>query len=286
MSRQADANLGTLERYDNVWITGISAQSGDIDNVDMRFDGTSWQAVPIPDVPGAEELAPTVLVTGDNDIWGTFGGGCSTLMPHCITDLQQWNGAYTSYQIPAVVTDMTSTADGVWLVAEDPASFDGQIGRIGRTMVYHWTGFAWQRVHGPWGSVRAQDQSITGSPDGDLWLSYRRKVKDRWTAVVWHRSSGKWTRIAVPSQLIFGDQPIVYDDHHGFWSLYAHWTGTKWTNAFAFANTGLSRDLGYGFDALFPAPIPGTTSAWAFACIPSHGTCYAAIALNGRLPIP
>jgi hypothetical protein len=272
---------------DNVWITG-ETNSGLLTE-DIRFDGVRWQLVPAP--PRSDSLLQTAFVQDRTDAWG-WQQACGGSSQPCFTDLQRWNGTSLSdFRVPVVVQNMTGAGGTAWFAGLAKASHEG---RVGEPVIYRWTGSRWRPLGSPW-RITAQDLSVTAAPNGDLWLLYRYAVPGRhWRAALRMWSHGRWSRIPIPAtvaggRLVLGG-PIVYDGHDGFWSLYAHWTGSRWINALDFARTGLSRWLYVEMlsEHAPVAPVPGTSSAWALACEPPDGNvntpCLSAIVVNGRLP--
>lgn len=261
----------------NVWIFG---QTGVFKVEALVYNGNSWRTLPLPlnfdDNP--------VAVLGATDVWGISGSiACSAgSAPTCTTTLAHWNGATWTYvTIGTYVQDLAGAGNHVWLVGlSNIHNLDGPH-PTGHPVVFRWTGSQWQQVTSPEGRVRAFP-GIAASPHGDLWLMAPNPARSK----PWHLdhlTGQRWTRQAVPAKLL-ASTTLTYDGHRGLWAgPYAHWTGTRWLNAFRI-NSMPGAD---GFGLVSIAAIPGSVSIWGAGWVgrtPASRVKDSLIAIFGGLP--
>jgi hypothetical protein len=86
---------------DDVWIFG---QTGSIGQEALVWDGSTWTAVPMPQISGGP-----FAVVSRSDVWADGEGSCTST--GCTTTVWHWNGAeWTSAQVPGQVQDIAGQA--------------------------------------------------------------------------------------------------------------------------------------------------------------------------------
>ena len=262
---------------DDVWIFG---QTGSIGQEALVWDGSTWTAVPMPQSSGGP-----FTVVSRSDVWADGEGSCTST--GCATTVWHWNGAeWTSAQIPGLVQDIAGAGSAAWVLTltylRNIASGDP----TGRPVIYRATGDSLQRFTAP--NRRVWDfANIAASPGGQLWMR-ASPATNRNRTLLFHWNGRQWADAAVPgnasgSPLILED-PLIFDGHKGVWDgAYAHWTGTKWVNAFQIAS--MPATDAFGLSDI--ATIPGSSSIWGVGWVgrsASNHTQDSLIAVYGGTP--
>jgi hypothetical protein len=237
---------------DDVWIFG---QTGPIGEEAMVWDGSTWTAVPMPQISGGP-----FAVLSRSDVWADGEGSCTPTA--CTTTVWHWNGAeWTSAQVPGFVQDIAGAGSAAWVLTLTSLRNIASGDPTGRPVVYRATGASLQRFTSP--NRRVWDfANLAVSPGGQLWMQ-ASPGSNKNVALLFHWTGRKWTDARIPAtvasqQLLLGD-PLTFDRHNGVWAgAFAHWTGTKWVNAFQIA----SMPANDSFGLLDIATIPGSSSIW------------------------
>lgn len=207
-----------------------------------HWDGTSWSAVPSPNVGPGSDILDAVAGTSSTNAWAVGYSCDASCDPGSTRSLvEHWNG--TSW---SVVTDATDTnqsnrlssivavsANDVWAVGIDtPAIFDSQ------TLIEQWNGSQWQIVPSPNGpgycglnsiaSLSASDMWAVGGCDGDV----DGTLTEHWDGSSWSVTSSPNTTTNGVNQLngVSGSSSNdVWAVGFGAGPLTEHWDGSSWT---------------------------------------------------------
>ena len=165
------SRFGLLESGSDRWLRGVWAASpssvwavGAAGTVLGLFNGTSWQAMPVP----ADKDLYDVWGSATDDVWAAGDAG----------SILHWDGTRWTV-VPANVADVGLR--GVWGSASDDVWAVGTLGTI-----LHWSGSAWTisqkgagySLHGVWGAAKG-DLYAVGSAgtilhyDGSTWTPER-----------------------------------------------------------------------------------------------------------------
>jgi hypothetical protein len=261
---------------DNVWIFGSSGQEARV------WNGSLWQATPVPD-----DFTPGVVLSA-SDVWGTAGSTCTGGNDAtCTTTVWNWNGAaWSSSQVSGLFQDFAGAGSHAWLLMETQLRNFNSGDPTGLPVIYRGTGAVLQQVTAPDNRIWDLAQ-IAASPGGQLWMQ-ASPSSDRNETLLFHWTGKAWTDARVPAQV--GSEPFIlqgpltYDGGSGVWAgPYAHWTGTKWINAYQIGSMP-NADV-WALNAM--AVIPGSASIWGAGWVgesPSNQTQDSLIAVYGGLP--
>jgi hypothetical protein len=264
---------------DDVWIFGSPSQDA------MVWNGSLWRATALPSgfTPGA--------VLSSSDVWGTAGGACTPVNDAiCTTTVWHWNGsAWSSSEVKGLYQGFTGAGGHAWLLTETHLRNYLSDDPTGLPVVYRATGGTLQRVTSP--ARRVWDfAQIAAAPNGRLWIEANPgNNKNADLLFYWNRRA--WTDARIPAQVgsnpalpLSAAGPLTYDGRNGVWAgPYAHWTGTKWINAFQV----LDMPLADGFGIIAIAAIPGSASIWGVGSVyrtPTSHTLDPLIAVYGGTP--
>ena len=252
----------------DVWAVGCSGGCNGPDSLVLHWNGKKWSKVTSPD-PGAgfDELTGVSAVSASN-VWAVgyacnvancdgTGNVFSTLILH-------WNGKKWSRVASPDPSTVSSLLFGVTAVsATDVWAAGSEIPDastlMSTTMVLHWNGKKWSRVHSP--TVSGASTTLYGvSADSatDAWavgnecVSFACPEPDITTdTFTMHWNGKKWSKVASPSpsvgnNVLFGvsalrpDNAWAVGDTSGTSAtdaLIEHWNGKKWSQV-AGANPG------------------------------------------------
>jgi hypothetical protein len=136
------------------WAVGYSGQDASGENLNplaMRFDGTQWNIVRTPELPGAQ--LESIAVAGPDDVWAVGHANSTTLALHW--DGSGWSvlhGAATNSSLRAVAA---SAPDDVWAVGDYLDQTN-----IRQPLLQHWDGRSWTVAKTP--KVKASDTLLNG----------------------------------------------------------------------------------------------------------------------------
>ncbi len=150
---------------DDVWAVGGTPSGAGDDDVLLRFDGSSWRKVEIPEPRGAAYYK--LWGTGPDDVWICGQGG---LVLHVTDQGFRW------YQgpIPTTLFTVSGNAAGeVWVVGGAPVQLLTLDRQADAFVAVEPPGFA---------SVL---NGVSVEPDGDVWIVGTGGVK-------WRRAAGTW----------------------------------------------------------------------------------------------
>jgi hypothetical protein len=261
----------------DVWILG---QVGAIGQEALVWDGSTWTTVPLP-----QSSSGPFTVLSRSDVWADGEGSCTPTA--CTTTVWHWNGAaWTSVQVPGLVQDIAGAGSHAWLLTLTSLRRLSSGDPTGAPVIYRATGSTLARVTAP--DHRIWDfAQLAAAPGGQLWMQASPGF-NRNEALLFHWTGRTWADAKVPatvsSQPLILEDSLTYDGHDGVWAgPYAHWTGTKWINAFQVASMPGSD----GFGLLGMATIPGSASIWGVGSVgrsASNHTQDSLIAVYGGTP--
>jgi hypothetical protein len=185
----------------DAWAVGTTdAQTGP-QTLTMHWNGTTWNYVPSPSVPGQNTSLGAVSEVSPHDVWAVgFSNPGNTLTEH-------WNGASWNI-VPSPSPGAPDTfdvlngvvalaANNVWAVGYE------QRGPLTRTLIEHWNGASWSVVPSP---------NAPGEENTDQLYSVTAVAPNNVWAVGFY---------APPSGSPCGVNPA--------YTLIEHWNGTSWT---------------------------------------------------------
>lgn len=134
----------------------------------VHFNGTSWVAVPSPNVGNRWNDLVAVSGTSANDVWAVgcwrdIGGLFQNLAMH-------WNGASWSVVATPNVAGAENQLQGVVAISSNDAWAAGRVndGISERAIFLHWNGASWTVVPGPGGSVNG-GSGLVALASNDVW---------------------------------------------------------------------------------------------------------------------
>jgi hypothetical protein len=235
-----DAFDGTTAIADNdIWAVG-GTTSGTVEQpVAVQFNGTSWNAVPVPTV-STGAFFEGVAGTASNDVWAVGQQNTTSSTPNPL--IEHWNG--TSWSVvsnPTVpngsflksVTAVSST--NVWTVGEN--------GNLKGDLIEHWNGTIWSLVSSPAFNGANDDLfGISADSSNDVWAVGRDTSNGDLVELNFNRTS--WSRMTTPIIRGFASLDAVTAlSPTNVWAsgrikatesgipvaLIEHWNGTSWS---------------------------------------------------------
>jgi hypothetical protein len=222
----------------DIWAVG-STTSGTVPQpVAMQFNGTSWNAVPVPTLSNGGYFSG-VAGTASNDVWAV---GASPAYTDPL--IEHWNGASWSVvsspalpsgSVLSAVTAVSST--NVWAVGEN--------GNLTGDLVEHWNGTSWSVVSSP-AFHGANDilDSISANASNDVWAV--GGDIDVGGAVMLHFNGTSWSRTNTPdtpgeavglhavtalspTNVWAVGRKTGYKKNNPSGQVIDHWDGTSWS---------------------------------------------------------
>ena len=268
----------------DVWAVGCSGGCNGADSLVLHWNGKKWSKIASPD-PGAgfDELTGVSAVSA-RSVWAV-GYACN--VANCDgtgnvfrTLVMHWNGKKWSTVAspdPSTVSNLlygvtAVSATDVWAAGSQTPDASTL---LSTTLVLHWNGKKWSRVHSP--TVSDASTTLYGvSADSatDAWAVGNECTDpacpdpgittDTFTM---HWNGKKWSKVASPSfggtnNVLFGVRALKPDnawavgDSSVTGALTEHWNGTKWSQVPA-ANPGSA------FNDLEAVSAASATDIWA-----------------------
>jgi hypothetical protein len=185
----------------DVWAVGENFTSKGTIGFIEHWDGSTWKQVPSAVPPGKPRVFSFsgVSAVSADDVWAVgfssqdFGGDQRPLIEHW--DGTSWQLVEGAGDLAAAITgglvDVTAVgADDVWAVGHSKKT-----GSYIRTLIEHWDGTAWSRVHSP--NVRARGNNfldgVAATSAGDAWSVgghtdlQRKSIIEHWDGTSWDR---------------------------------------------------------------------------------------------------
>lgn len=200
-----------------------------------HFDGTSWRAVPSPNVGPSNNELNAVSADSSTDAWAAgfaFSGNANrTLTEH-------WNGTSWSVVPSPNVGSGSNTLFGLAAISPTDAWAVGQsVGIVNSTVALHWDGTSWTIVPSPNPpNVGGFFTAVAAISSTDVWAVGRVGDDDATLAEHWNGHS--WTIVPTPNifteAFFSGITAIASDDvwavgHQGSRTLTEHWNGSAWS---------------------------------------------------------
>src|SRR2546430_51279 len=173
--RQANSLSSVAAVADNdVWAAGwaFNAQLNAYRTVTEHWNGTPWNIVSSPNVPGFSNILQAISVASANDIWAV--GYSQDTNFNTFTLTLHWNG--TTWSIvpsPTVDHDILFGVDAiatndVWAAGRSRPGGYGE----DRTLTMHWNGANWTVVPSPNGGVNDNDLfGVAMVASNDVWAA-------------------------------------------------------------------------------------------------------------------
>lgn len=177
-----------------------------------HWDGTSWQALPVP-LPEKSEFGGLtgISATAPDDVWAVGwaqildsytpnpnkpGGGY--IEDHFETLVEHWDGQ--RWQRVAAPDPMSYLPDAVVAAGPDDVWTAGYDGLHDVPVVQHWDGSAWTTATLPRAGEAGEIYAMAVDASGGLWAVGRTVLgaTDPGHALVLHQVAGHWTKVQVP----------------------------------------------------------------------------------------
>jgi hypothetical protein len=247
----------------NIWAVGCSGGCNGPDSLILHWNGKRWSKVASPD-PGAglDELTGVSAVSASN-VWAV-GYACNTVGCKTFeTLIMHWNGSKWSTVSSPDPSPTSNLLYGVTAVsATDVWAAGSEIpdaSALSSSLVLHWNGRKWSRVHSPTASKTSTTlYGVSAASAKDIWAVGNACIgcgapgmtADAFTI---HWNGKRWSRAgsAAPStgyNVLFGVKTLGPDNawamgdtngSSGIDALIVHWNGKDWSRA-ASANPGSS----------------------------------------------
>jgi hypothetical protein len=200
-----------------------------------HFDGTSWHAVPSPNVGASSNELNAVSADSSTDVWTAgfeFSGNANRTL------IERWNGTRWSVVPSPNLGSGSNTLFGVAAISPTDAWAVGQsVGSVNATVALHWDGTSWTIVPSPNPPlVGGFFTAVAAISSNDVWAVGRVGDDDAPLAEHWDGQS--WTIVSTPSilgeALFSGATAIASDDvwavgNQGSRTLTEHWNGSAWS---------------------------------------------------------
>lgn len=235
----------------DVWAVGEVTQPDKTSGIVMRWNGTTWREIPIPDLQsaGAAQLLHAIAASPSGDIWAVGRGSTSTGASPLVL---RHGKLPCPTKTPSIVAPPGLECGPRWTVSSSPDLLAGDnsfksvaaispddVWAVGTTagrgaLAMHWDGSQWTVVPTP-DKVRAL-WAVAGVASNDVWA-----VGD---GDALHWDGTKWNIVPMPTpegsegHSLYGIEAIAADDvwavgSHaksgaGSLPLIEHWDGTQW----------------------------------------------------------
>ncbi|MBI4672280.1 MAG: hypothetical protein HY741_11530 [Chloroflexi bacterium] len=243
----------------DAWAVGYVQSATYKQSLIVYWDGSAWQTIPSPSVPGCDTFLSEISIVAANDMWA-YG-----------SDLMHWDGVqWDIVASPSGAYGMTVLGtNDVWLINDSTAE--------------HWDGVKWTAVTAP--SVDPWGSQVMAVNSGDgLWALQRvggllglEMVLMHWTGTEWNTVSDTTLSYPVNDGALGVYQMRIFapDD---IWATGTHW-GTMWRNGVVLHWDGSAWDeslLSSGKDSAGVYGLVGVASndLWAFTTATSYGQVY------------
>ena len=272
---------------DDAWAVGGTSWGNPSRTLAMHWDGTSWTRVATP-VQGGSAIFAAVAATSAANAWavGSIGPGPGVAASGSPL-IEHWNGTAWSAQPFAVpvaggqlVAVAATSADNAWAVGHtgDNRKSAGQA-----TLIEHWNGTAWRRVHSPDPQGRGNFlQGVTAITADDAWaVGYTVTGSGVYHALTMHWDGSAWSVVTSPA----GDinlRAVSASSADDVWAVgltdecghggsrcttvAMHWDGSNWTL------TSTLNPASSSVDALLGVAAIGRDDVWAAGTVDWEST--------------
>jgi len=241
----------TTVSANDVWAVGEATQPDKTSGIVMRWNGTVWREIPIPDLQsaGADQLLHAIAASPSGDIWAVGRGSTSTGASPLVL---RYGKLPCPTKTPSIVAPPGLECGPRWTVSSSPdliasdnsfksvaAIAPDNVWAVGKTawngaLAMRWNGRQWNVVPTP-DKVRAL-WAVAGVASNDVWA-----VGD---GEALHWDGTKWNIVPMPTpegsegHSLYGIEAIAANDvwavgYHaksgaGSLPLIEHWDGTQW----------------------------------------------------------
>ena len=200
----------------DVWAVGQGCDSPLCNTrvpVTLRWDGTAWSNVPVPNVPPWDNSLYNVFALTASDVWAVgvacTGNGCPTSQ----TLVEHWNGTVwtiTPSPNPGAAHSFLNAvaaqaANDVWAVGQTCADAGCS---AARSLIERWDGSTWTQVASPNpGTTDTHLNAVAVASANDAWaVGSATSDGSTYNNAVMHWDGSNWTAISGPS-------PGAIDNH-------------------------------------------------------------------------
>src|SRR4029453_18115201 len=218
----------------DAWAVGSFTNIGEFaQTLALHWDGTSWQLIPSPNVPGSNNELYGVVALGPDDVWavgywGNAASGFATLIEH-------WNGSvWTIVSSPNAQGDnflsavSATGANDIWAVGRSRNPFTFQTS----TLIEHWDGNSWSEFFALGFGPESAAYGVAAVSPGDAWAvgdGGGLALIGRWDGSSWSvfPSPNETGRLLATTAITPCDVWAVglrYEEGGGFLTLSEHFT--------------------------------------------------------------
>ena len=188
---------------DLAWTVGsLADSSGATFNLTAAWNGTTWNVVPVPSLPGGDNVLSGVAIVAADDVWAV-GTGPSTA-PGGGGFALHWDGKeWTFVPVPFVTGGSTLSAVAA-LAADDVWAVGIRAGGLPQATsipwILHWDGSAWHEVAAPSLGNRSNHLvGIAAVSAQDIWaVGTYRDIGGLYQMFVLHYDGQDWKVVPAP----------------------------------------------------------------------------------------
>ena len=171
---------------------GQAANGSTYSTMIQHWNGTSWNIVSSPNVPGFSNVLQAISVVSANDIWAVGYSQDTNFNNFTLT--LHWNGAtWSIVPSPSVNDDILF---GVDAIASNDVWAVGRSQQEARTLTLHWNGSAWSVVPSPNDSTEDNILfGVAGVASNDVW-AVGEACCEKTLAIHWNGAS--WSLVPTP----------------------------------------------------------------------------------------
>ena len=226
----------------DVWAVGSVTQTfeGTFDGLIEHWDGTTWDVVPFPDLPGPGSL-DGVSGSGPDDVWAVGHAG---VRGRNVPVIDHFNGHKWVVVPPAPLRADSLLRDVTALSPSDAWAVGLRTDRTGvHTLVEHWNGSDWAIVDSADPSGRDSLRGIDARTESDIWAvgdshvgAVSEPLTEHWDGKTWTsvpvRPPSSESRLggvaAVSPTTAFAVGTVIVNPSQDR-SLLERWDGVRWS---------------------------------------------------------
>lgn len=260
----------------DAWAVGFTQQAGHASQVLIeQWNGTSWSIVPGPNPGHLANYLNAVTALSATDVWAVGSFRDASFVDQTL--IEHWDG--TSWQIvtspkapnlaDAYLTAVAaSSATDVWAVGFAYLLKTG----FYHTLIEHWNGTTWQRVHSPSasGTLANYLYGVTAISQNDAWATgYQYTTANTYVTLTEQWNGHTWTVVPGPSSgsaadYLYGTASVPGTNGNQVWAvgnygsakgMAPQWNGSNWN--WVYTPVPGSNSYLYGVTAV------STSDAWA-----------------------
>ena len=218
----------------SAWAVGSTGIGARTRALILRWNGASWDRVPVPNLPGSSSLS-SVSAVSETSVWAVGGAGSATLILH-------WNGSSwkrVPSPNPGSAANLAAVS-GNWVVG----GYTSDTNRD-RSLILHWDGTSWKRVPSP--NPENDFTYLTGISGN--WAVGNYHLSNPHKTLILHWDGTSWKQVPSPnpggksnSNLVdvsgdwaVGSYQISLDPNadcstcpYRVFTLIVHWNGSSW----------------------------------------------------------